>query len=592
MKHTQKKNINSISNKANMPTVKVKYSIGLTLLLIFSLQLNAQKDRKLTFVGGARSILNNGRLIVNDSIPDTTTVKRNEGGYALIDLGVNIKPNKNTEIMGMFRIKNNFGGFWGSGVSFDVRQLWIKGIVGNVLRYQLGDLNLKQSKFTLYNHHADQIDSLPAIFNLQQNIVNYERFYMNNNTWRMQGANIDFGLTFSKFLKEINFTAFLTRLNATNFANVSDRLMNAYSVQLVKNNHLALTGHTNTIFDVNGTTNNKNLFNNSVNSIEWKYENKLKTDNAYSFAGEFGNSHYYYSADTLAPRLSDYFIHAFAQMKLKKMNLMATVGYLNVGADFRSIGAQSKDVNYNAQPVYFNRYTNTQVIRPTTLFDVISNENIYSRTINSNFMSGSQLFNNVLPYGLATFNRVGAYLKLNYKNKKELMANAEYYNLSEIRGQGTTALKQFAIYKVNVNVPFHKLFNLKRTLSIQAATNIQMANRKGNEPIENVDLKMMQTTVGLRWEFSRDFELIGGMINQTNKGNDFSADRNAYTEVTYFQLNNYNLTQQITAVGLRYNFTPKIYLCALYQQSNYQDKKQNNANFKMNQFGLIYNIIL
>ena len=173
MNYTQKKNLNSITNKANMPTVKVKYRIGLTFLLIFSLQLNAQKDRKLTFVGGARSILNNGRLIVNDSIPDTTTVKRNEGGYALIDLGVNIKPNKNTEIMGMFRIKNNFGGFWGSGVSFDVRQLWIKGIVGNVLRYQLGDLNLKQSKFTLYNHHADQIDSLPAIFNFQQNIVNY-----------------------------------------------------------------------------------------------------------------------------------------------------------------------------------------------------------------------------------------------------------------------------------------------------------------------------------------------------------------------------------------------------------------------------------
>jgi predicted porin len=121
---------------------------------------------------------------------------------------------------------------------------------------------------------------------------------------------------------------------------------------------------------------------------------------------------------------------------------------------------------------------------------------------------------------------------------------------------------------------------------------MQMANRKGNEPIENVDLKMMQTTVGLRWEFSPDFELIGGIINQTNKGNDFSADRNGYTEVTYFQLNNYNLTQQITSVGLRYNFTPKIYLCALYQQSNYQDKKQNNANFKINQFGIIYNIIL
>jgi hypothetical protein len=56
--------------------------------------------------------------------------------------------NKNTEILGMFRIKNNFGGFWGSGVTFDVRQLYMKGVVAKALRYQLGDLNLKPSLST------------------------------------------------------------------------------------------------------------------------------------------------------------------------------------------------------------------------------------------------------------------------------------------------------------------------------------------------------------------------------------------------------------------------------------------------------------
>lgn len=91
---------------------------------------------------------------------------------------MNIKPNKNTEIMGMFRIRNEYGGFWGSGVSFDVRQLWIKGVVANALRYQLGDLNLKQTQFTLYNHHSDQLDSLPSIFNLQKTL-----FLMKDSTW-------------------------------------------------------------------------------------------------------------------------------------------------------------------------------------------------------------------------------------------------------------------------------------------------------------------------------------------------------------------------------------------------------------------------
>jgi hypothetical protein len=49
-------------------------------------------------------------------------------------------------------------------------------------------------------------------------------------------------------------------------------------------------------------------------------------------------------------------------------------------------------------------------------------------------------------------------------------------------------------------------------------------------------------------------------------------------------------------VGLRINFSPKAYLCALLQQSSYQDQSSINnkamADFKINQFGLIYNILL
>ena len=88
-----------------------KYLIITILALLCFAQLKAQKDRKINFVGAARSVMNSNTLNVRDSIPDTSSVKRKDGGYALIDLGVNIKPNKNTEILGMFRIRNEFGGF-------------------------------------------------------------------------------------------------------------------------------------------------------------------------------------------------------------------------------------------------------------------------------------------------------------------------------------------------------------------------------------------------------------------------------------------------------------------------------------------------
>lgn len=170
--------------------------------------------------------------------------------------------------------------------------------------------------------------------------------------------------------------------------------------------------------------------------------------------------------------------------------------------------------------------------------------------------------------------------------------NAEYQSLKEIRGQGSNSLREFSQTKVYAYLPLHEILGLKRHLSIQASNKMQTAKRNSQETIENVDLKMNQMSVGLKWEFSDGFELLGGLVNQTNKGVDFIADRNSYSEVIYFHQNNLNLSQQIKAVGLRYNFSPKVYLAILYQQSAYKDQTKTNANFNMNQLGVIYSITL
>lgn len=569
----------------------IKKVIVTIIIILNSVFLYGQNDRKINFIGGARSLLNANTITVSDSLPDTVSVKKNNGGYAIMDMGLLIKPNNNTEIMGMFRIRNEFGGFWGSGVSFDVRQLWLKGVVGNALRYQLGDINLKQTPFTLYNHHADQIDSLPEIFDLQRNIVSYDRFYTKNNSWRMQGANVDFGLNFSKIIQEINFSGLITRLNATNFSNIPDRLMAGGSVNLVQSKSFEIGYNVNSVFDVKGTILDSNIFKNAVSTFDWKIKKEI-SGNLISIGGEAGTSKHYFSADTLAPNLSDYFVNAFAKYYITKWRLTFTAGYLNVGPDFRSIGAQSKDVNYNGLPTFFNRYTNAQDIRPITLFDVIGNENIYNRTVTQNMMPISTVFNNVLPFGIATNNRIGGYARVQFKTKNEIALNAEYFNLNEIRGQGSFALKKFEVYKAYVLVPINKLIKHTKHISIQFGTTIQNTKRNSSESIENIKLESMQINGGFRWEIFKNFDLLGGYISQNTKGNEFSADRNTYNQITYFNIANYNLNQQIIAGGIRYNFGVNTHLTLLYQSNKYQDKLGNNASFEIKQFGIIYSITL
>jgi hypothetical protein len=265
------------------------------------------------------------------------------------------------------------------------------------------------------------------------------------------------------------------------------------------------------------------------------------------------------------------------------------LGYLNVGPQFRSIGAQSKDVNYNALPVYFDRITNAQAIRPLSLMDVVTNENIYNRTVSSKLNTENNLYNNALPFGIATFNRAGMYAKLNYK--KDIDANISYHNLSEIEGQGTLALRKFSIVRANVSVPVNVYLKTKNKLNVQLGTTMQTTTRNSTAPIENIDYKNTQLSAGISYELFKDFELMGGYVSNNTKGNDFIADRNAFTEVTYFNLNKYDVQQNMKAVGVKYNFTNKIYLSTIYQQSNYTDVLRTTANFKMNQFTIIYNML-
>lgn len=564
-------------------------TMTIAALLISAVQLQAQKTKKVQFVGGARSLMNANGLTVQDTTADTTTVKRKNGGYALLDLGVNIRPNKNTEIMGMFRIRNEYGGFWGAGVSFDVRQLWIKGIIANAVRYQLGDINIKQSKFTLYNHHADQIDSLPLIFQQQNAIIGYDKFYMNNNTWRMQGAHADFGLSFAKIIKEINISGFMTRLNPTDFGSVNDRLMNGLSLQIIQSKSFSAQFNRSRIFDLKGTVTTPNIFSNAVNTVELSYH-KMFRSKIYKLSAELGNSRYTHSELPGYPVMKDYFITANAQFNMPFKHFTAMLDYMNVGPDFRSLGAQSKDINCDLPSAMYSRIGNGQQLRSIGLMDVIANDNLYNRTISTNLISESQMYNNILPYGLATFNRQGVLAKVMYNNKKLVQLTAEVDALSEIRGQGSDALKQFIQIKAYAGLPVHQWLSLKRRLLVQLAWQSQSTSRDAAASVENVDLKSNRLSAGIRWEFSPNFELMGGFVSQTTKGTDFMPDRNTFTEVVYFNQGNYDIQQQVSAIGIRYNFSSRTYISALWQSSMFKNASNKVVDYTMNQAGIIYSI--
>lgn len=532
-------------------------------------------------MGGARSQLSYS-TITNEG--DTITAPRSSGGYALIDLGVKISPNRNTEILGMIRINNEFGGFWGGGVTFDVRQLHVRGVAGNIVRYQIGNIDYKLTPYTFYNHNSDFLFGSFGSNRIKQDIVDYESFYRENN-WRQQGASASFALEFPKIINELTVNSFLTRLNPSNQSNILERLYGGGNVVIEQSKHLDLGLNYVSAFDVLGTALDSNKLANNVTTATYK----LKSENdkfKFGLEGEAGMASLKMK---LLPEqdLNDYFFNAQIFLNSKKQQLNFTVGVMDNGPDFRSFGAQSKRVNFNQENNFFNRYTNQQILRPISNFDLYNDPGLYNQGITIGLMDYHPIINMVLPYGVASFNRRGFHGGLSFVNKKKnLSIENKNYLLSEIRGQGTTYLRKFLMSQVNASLQIHKLIGLKKEFILNTGLVVQNSSREGDFEFELIDMNTIIGNTSIEYELVDKLSIFAnGMLLSAN-GNDQIPVRDETGQIINYDPINVSGNEFNWSTGIKFNFTKKIYLAAFYESN--QNRLMPELDYQLNQFSVIY----
>ena len=126
-------------------------SIIFTIAFIFiQLFTIAQQDEKIRFSWLTISLISR---YLNKT--DTINPLNSTSGYNLIDLNTHINQLKDIDILAQLRIRNEFGSFFGSGTQITVRQLTAKGVLGNRIKFTIGDMYLKQNKFTLHNYDEE-----------------------------------------------------------------------------------------------------------------------------------------------------------------------------------------------------------------------------------------------------------------------------------------------------------------------------------------------------------------------------------------------------------------------------------------------------
>lgn len=564
----------------------------LCLFITGSTLLAQEEVQKFSINGAARSLTFLDNLEQDSPEIDTITAPKSLSSHAMVDLGMNIRPGKSIEIQGMVRIRNDFGGFWGSGVTFDVRQLYVKGIIGDVVRYQVGDVNYKLTPYTFYNYDQELSVSAPTVFSHLTNQVSYDNFYAEDNTWRQQGAAVDFGIGFKKYLDEIHWNLFTSRINPTNNSSVPERLFSAASMTILQSKYLSLGVNYANLYDFKGTASTEVQFTNPVTTGT---ANLYYATGSFLFeaSGEFGQSSTNWYNDTIAPAYTDNFFDTRIDATYTPIQLGVFVRMKSVGADFRSPGAQTKRLSFQSYPNAYERITNDQILREFTMLDIMREADLYNRQLQSGLMEYDPKYDNITPYGDATPNRQGIEAGLNWSGVDQAVAlGVSFSSLTEVRGQGTTDLRNYTRLAADARINVGKLAKWNRKIVIEANLRQDNTSRPGEAGVPSVDLSTSIIGAGITAQIISQLDVLAGYQQHAFSGFEFVNQTNIYGEIINFTELNVDGDQGMWGAGLRWSFSDKVYLMGQINGFSWNENLTDALlpSYTISDFALIYSM--
>ena len=582
---------------------------SILLLLVFfavflsAINLHAQNNENIWFDGLSRSYFARD-AIDNNTTDDTLSARNISNGYNLLDLNTHVNPLKDIEIFAQLRIRNSFGSFFGSGTEINVRQLRAKGVINNKIRFSVGDLFLKQNKFTLYNYDEELSGYENDILKPYRDIIHYENFYTENR-WRLQGIQTDFSFEFDRFIRNLGFDFFITRprgssqINETTY--MSDLLLSGGSMVSEINKRVTISTNYINLFEVASSGTNNISVRNPVYDMsllhhfandKYRIEQKLQSgfSERYWLHSELENG----ISDSISNDTKGMYFEFDNKYIEKDSTLMLTFGYRYVDPNFRSAGAQTRRLDYaagNSNTIY-PIYTNMSLIRPPSVFDLVTDEQLYNQELSSTLMVFNPIYSNILPYGDATPNRTGIYLKakINNKNKAFLSKiNAGFFK--EVIGQGASEKRNFGLLKGAFKINFHQWLNWEKELSLSASSESELT-RRGGEAVSSLNLFSHQMNASVNAELVKKFFIQGSYKQFNANGNEFITQRDNYGDITYFTLTQIDQKDHMLSFGMLYKFRKNVYANINYNWWGTKFTDQPYSDYKYNRLIFILSVEL
>ena len=562
----------------------------LFFLILMPLLSSGQITQKIWYDGNSRAMFYRDALSGDLKDIDTTSTRSEGEGYTAIDLGMHFTPNDEIEIFSEIRIKNDFGYMWGSGAYVDLRRLSVKGVLNDRISFNLGDMYLKQTVFTLNNFDQELSKYEPSVFQAYRDLIEYENFYLDD-YWRVQGLQSNFSYTFYNAISSVEADFFASRVRGVEWLGEPELLMlGATSLIKLENSLSVAINHVNS-FEVQSSSLDTVTYYNPVTNLQLKYTKKIN-NLTYRLNLDFGGSTRGWQENNGTTIFEA--TGGFIKGGLKAINkrMMASIGFSYVDPDFRSAGAQSRRVNYISAPSSYAYYTNNTILRPVSMMDITTDPNIYNNRLSTSLMHYNTLYTAVTPYGEATPNRAGAKIDFDYKNKGAsilVSAEAAYYN--EVIGQGTTEKRALFSSGIMLTAHLEKLTPLKNKTSFEVSVSNENVERDGSD-LEEISFNSMLLSAGLSYELFNNLKVIGGVKSFGGKGNEVGSQRDEYDQIVGYKLLDFDSKEDLLMLGLQYNFTNDIYFSLQTNKIDIDDKTSEISQLSLSRIYFMFNMNL
>jgi hypothetical protein len=563
------------------------------------------QEQLITYHGQFRTLLSDNRLRGNLLNGDSLSSRRGALGTMFLDLGVTVKPTEDFKLVAEFRMRNVIGqnnqqqvggvSLTSTNTLIDTRMIFrqvrAEGVIRKIIHYQIGDINLGLTKYTLFNNNDVYSDFEADIYKERRVIPHYENF-QTDNMWRLQGLSAKTQINLRGPIRRIDLNLFGTRTRQNNGDAVPDRFIIGGKAEITQSKYLTVGANWISMFDVPGSTYDSLQipynYNNQVLTGNYKITPYNKGNIEINILGEggFSKNRYYIALADSTSHKSDFFVDAGLRAFYKPRKIQLTASYINVGYNFTSPGAQTLRLRPTSNPLYFQNINNNTATRDLTIYDRYSDDYIYNQRIQPGLMKFIPVYGNVLPYGAATPNRSG--LVYNFERSIDT-SNVFSWNvggaaLSEIVSEGdstTKKLRKFIQIKGGASFNISKVIGFSKIILISAGGRYENTSREG---AASVNFSSSLADLGLTIEVFRSIYLLGGYKYLQGKGTELITNRDQFGSISGYAPYIYNIDQSVISGGIKLGLFRNSFASIEYNKLTVTNRDDSTRNYSLGNF--------